>query len=192
MKKIITIIAAFILVGCGGPSMSYEDALNTQNIEELKLHIAAGGDVNRMIVNGPVVRTPLYYAAMGRHNELVGILIDAGADVNVKYDDGPLLHLAVWQGMKSTIEILIEKGTDVNAMDINGNTPLHIAAPSGNDLYLVKLLVNKGADVNAINSLGHTPLDSITQLTNQDMADLLRKHGAKTGEELKAKKTTTF
>ena len=71
-------------------------------------------------------------------------------------------------------------------MDINGNTPLHIAAPSGNDLYLVKLLVNKGADVNAINSLGHTPLDSITQLTNQDMADLLRKHGGKTSEELKA------
>ena len=40
----------------------------------------------------------------------------------------------------------------------------------------------KGADVNAKGADGKTPLDS----ADGETADLLRKHGGKTGEELKA------
>ena len=46
----------------------------------------------------------------------------------------------------------------------------------------VELLIAKGADVNAKNVDGRTPLD----WTGGETADLLRKHGGKTGEELKA------
>ena len=56
---------------------------------------------------------------------------------------------------------------------------------------VVGLLIAKGADVNARGFLGITPLDKAVGNTfndknNAEFADLLRKHGSKTGAELKA------
>ena len=48
---------------------------------------------------------------------------------------------------------------------------------------VVELLIANGADVNPKDMKGQTPLD----MTNHpEIADILRKHGGKTGEELKA------
>ena len=51
---------------------------------------------------------------------------------------------------------------------------------------VVELLIGKGLDVNAKDEDGDTPLDWANGNGNRRAADLLRKHGAKTGEELKA------
>ncbi len=51
---------------------------------------------------------------------------------------------------------------------------------------VAELLIDKGADVNAKNNYGGTPLDSAIIMGRTEIADLLRKHGGKTGEELKA------
>ena len=77
----------------------------------------------------------------------------------------------------------------------DGWTPLHIAAryvhnirPA--DLEIVELLIAEGADVNAKieggDYKGVTPLDWAISVKQPETADLLRKHGGKTGEELKA------
>ena len=59
---------------------------------------------------------------------------------------------------------------------------IHQAAEEGN-IEAVKQAIADGADVNAMDVLlGWTPLD----YAEGETADLLRKHGAKTGEELKA------
>ena len=52
------------------------------------------------------------------------------------------------------------------------------------NIEAVKQLIAEGADVNAKNKLGQTPLDSAKY--HSELADLLRKHGVKTAEELKA------
>ena len=59
--------------------------------------------------------------------------------------------------------------------------PLHHAALRVHK-EIVELLIDKGANVNARNEDGETPLD----WADDETADLIRKHGGKTGEELKA------
>ena len=67
----------------------------------------------------------------------------------------------------------------------DGWTPLHKAAYEGYR-EIVELLIAKGADVNAKNRYGTTPLDDAIQQKRTETADLLRKHGGKTGEEIEA------
>ena len=72
-------------------------------------------------------------------------------------------------------------GADVNAKNDFGSTPLIAAALKGHK-EIAELLISEGADVNAKNDRGQTPLD----WAEVEIADLLRKHGGKTAEELKA------
>jgi len=51
---------------------------------------------------------------------------------------------------------------------------------------IAEILITKGADVNAKNDRGLTPLDAANESSQTKIADLLRKHGGKTREELKA------
>jgi len=79
----------------------------------------------------------------------------------------------------------LDAGANVNASGKTllgySVTPLHEAASWGQKGN-IELLIANGANVNAKDEVGKTPLDSATSET----ADLLRKHGGKTGEELKA------
>ena len=61
---------------------------------------------------------------------------------------------------------------------------MHTAARNGRK-EIVELLIAKGADVNARRMNGRTPLDAAIIRNHTETADLLRKHGGKTGEELK-------
>ena len=64
-------------------------------------------------------------------------------------------------------------------------TPLHLATNFGRN-EIAKLLITKSADVNAMDDDGKTPLDWAIEINRTETADLLRKHGGKTGAELKA------
>ena len=61
---------------------------------------------------------------------------------------------------------------------------IHIAAIKGN-IEVVKQHLAAGTDVNAKDVNGYTPLDWAVFNKDTKTADLLRKHGGKTGEELK-------
>ena len=175
---LITTIAAVVLVGCG-PSVDIWTAAKTGNIEAVKQHLAAGADVNAK--DGIGGTTPLHKAAHFRRREVVELLIDKGADVNVKGTGGLTpLHIAK---TKEITELLITNGADVNAKSNGGGTPLHQAAGNSHK-EVAQLLISKGADVNAKTKRGETPLDQAKR--HPETAALLRKHGGKTGEELKA------
>jgi cytohesin len=167
------------------PDISIHDAVEEGNIEAVKQHLAAGTDVN--VKGGRMVGTPLHYAALEAHKEIIELLIAKGADVNAKDKHGRIsLHLAALGGHKEIAELLIAKGADVNAKGMTGWTALHQAAIYGYK-EIAELLIAEGADVNAKASSGiqlHTPLDEAIKQQRTETADLLRKHGGKTGVEL--------
>ena len=131
---------------------------------------------------------PIHTAA--KTGDLAGVQaeLDKGVDVDEGDDSWPgmtPLHYASDEGHTKVVELLIANGADVNAKNDNGWTPLHLAAYWGGK-EIVELLIAAGADVNAKNDNGNTPLDWAILRKHTETADLLRKHGGKTAEELKA------
>ena len=135
---------------------------------------------------------PLQSNAMSLHRaaeegdiEAVKKHLAAGANKNVragKWRDTPLHRAAFW-GYTEVVELLINNEVDVNAKDRYGCTPLHDAAEYSH-LEIAEMLINRAPDMNALDNNGDTPLD----LANGETADLIRKHGGKTGKELKAER----
>jgi ankyrin repeat protein len=62
---------------------------------------------------------------------------------------------------------------------------LHFASKLGTK-EVTELLMQKGADVNATKDDDSTPLDMAIKHKRTEIANFLRKHGGKTGAELKA------
>jgi hypothetical protein len=61
-------------------------------------------------------------------------------------DSNRLLHFAAREGGRATVEILLNRGVDVNAVDQDGRTALFSAAKS-NDSVVVELLISRRADI---------------------------------------------
>jgi len=86
------------------------------------------------------------------------------------------IHEATERGDIEAVKQAIADGANVNAQNGGGPAPLHLAAHKGQK-EITELLIDKGADVNARNNVGASPL----ALANGETAELLRKHGGKTG-----------
>ena len=72
-------------------------------------------------------------------------------------DGGSALHLAASEGNTETVQLLLEKGADINMKDKDENTALHLAAGYG-QTETVQLLLEKGAKINEMNDEGLTAL----------------------------------
>ncbi len=80
---------------------------------------------------------------------------------------GRLLHIAFDRQNYWVVQLLVERGADVNMRDQKGDTPLHMVEPRVYDSMgpleairhkTIELLVSKGADIGARNNRGQTPL----------------------------------
>ena len=131
------------------------------------------------------VKESIQDAVKAANIEAVKEFLAEGVDVNAEDEHGNRpLYIAVEYGRKEIVELLIANGADLNVKgDTYSDTPLNIAASYGHK-EIAKILIVKGADVNARDWEGNTPLDKAKR--HPELADLLRKHGGKTGEELKA------
>ena len=141
-----------------------------------------GADVNALITVEPrngyrnalnrVGATPLMMAARLADAPLMRVLLELGADPTIENEDGStLLMVAAGLGIHSPgedpgteaealecVQIALELGGEVNAIDMNHETALHGAAYRGAN-SIVELLVDNGADTFDVeNSRGWTPL----------------------------------
>jgi len=76
--------------------------------------------------------TPLHSAASGSHAEVVGVLLEAGADPNARQSGGwTPLHAAARAGDVTSVTLLLASGADAAAANDEGTSVLEMAQRSG-------------------------------------------------------------
>ena len=118
--------------------------------------------------------TPLLCAAMENRCECVRILVQAGADVNIKGKSWNSALTLTYCPVCA--EVLLEAGADVNATNIDGLSPLLKSIKTKN-ISCVKLLLKYGADVNATDIDGLSLLLLSIKSKNIPCVKLLLKYG---------------
>lgn len=107
--------------------------------------------------------TALMIATVGNNSALVELLLTKKADISLK--DIYRREAIHYANDKTILSDLIRHGSNVNARDCHGNSPMHIVLMSRNvKLDVIRLLVEEGADVTAKNNRGDSPLSIINNV----------------------------
>jgi ankyrin repeat protein len=105
--------------------------------------------------------------------------VEEGADVNFKdaqYQITPLMEAISCKQLEAA-RVLLDHGADVNARNVEGNTPLYIAAHDSLPEFF-NVLVEKGAKINVGNKFGYTPLRAACKLGDANAAAYFVSKGA--------------
>ncbi|GAB1213283.1 hypothetical protein ATERTT37_002432 [Aspergillus terreus] len=127
--------------------------------------------------------TALYIAIAAGNEDVVRLLLEAGADAKARTTcevgtGESVLHMAVGWFHNSMLALLIRYGADVNVAGTNpiGQTALHIAAEYGNTEAITEL-IKYGTNINAKFPDGQTALEVAAQKGQIEAVSVLIDHG---------------
>ena len=104
------------------------------------------------------IQVDVFSAAAFADLQIVKDHLDAHPDhVKAKAFGTTMLHCAAAAGRKDVVQLLVQRGADVNCMADWGMTPLYIAALNGRD-KVVGILLVQNANVNSGDTFGRTAL----------------------------------
>jgi len=174
------------------------NAARSGNGDVMRQILAAGADPNVSVTRE---QTPLMWAAGQGHAEVVAALVEYGADIDARslvrpqyvksekeQDSHPAykfwvelgghtpLMFAAGAGDFDSAKVLVEAGSDVNALSAFGLNPAIMAVHGGNS-QLLELLLSNGAKADAADA-GHTALHAAVLRGNVDAVKVLLEHGA--------------
>ncbi|KAJ5212611.1 uncharacterized protein N7498_004257 [Penicillium cinerascens] len=159
MHGTVTVVKALLDRGANPESKTkagevpLHDASLNGNWEVVKLFLQKG--VSPDIANDegetPLLKVSEYFlyhwTNQKQHNATFELLLNKGAST----------ELAVEKKRVETVRILLDRGASVDTMSRSRQTPLHIAAKTGNKT-IVMMLLDKAAKVNVFDLFGQTPL----------------------------------
>lgn len=132
-------------------------AIRFNNIEILKAMLQVENVYIGNLDNG---YNPLLDACENDLTEIALLLIDNGADLNESDRDQcwtPLMH-AICNNNEVVVAKLLERKCDLDLVDFNGNSPVHLAVITENE-FLLKMLLKCNAPKSLVNSENLTPFD---------------------------------
>jgi ankyrin repeat protein len=173
----ITVAIAFSTVAFAGP---IHEAARKGDVKKVQSLIQADpAAVNSLDNHGD---TPLHLASLHGEVAVAKVLLDAGANVNIKDNAGAFapgdLGTAIYSNNHADPVSLLTVSGLVAQQPGKGYTPLDMAIFSIHHKDMVQLLVTKGADVNAQAASGTTPLFWAVMRDQKDDAQILLDHGA--------------
>ena len=139
-------LAALGLAACGGsegpsadeekvpPDITLLQAIDFDNVKMVQRHMEYGTDPNEVFIpeGYPFAGASALHQAVLKNNvEIVQLLLESGADLEIRARDEfkgtPLIWAAYW-GLYEMVKLLLEEGADVNIPDSYGSTPLDAAS----------------------------------------------------------------
>ena len=158
MSKGPALGALMLSISCTSiPSNPLNDAAARGDIDQMKHLLAAGAQID---APGPHGITPLVSAARAGAVDAIPVLVQLGADPNLRAgvnDWTPLMH-AIHKNQAGSVRALLDAGADIHGRSRNGETALMMAAGYGYT-GIAGMLLDRGADAAARSSNGWNALD---------------------------------
>jgi ankyrin repeat protein len=165
--------------------MGYTALGLTKDIEMMKVLISAGADINHR--DKRTGYTPLMNALNSCNTQVAKFLIEKGADINLKSNDGATALILSCGCSEEIAKQLLDKGADINALTDRGMGVFTQCTSVGLGREAVsyefaEFLLSKGADIDEKNTTGsyagYTPLFWAVLSDEEKLVSFLVKHGA--------------
>ncbi|XP_014906317.1 caskin-2 isoform X4 [Poecilia latipinna] len=115
----------------------------------------------------------LHHAALTGTTELLSLLLDSQATVDIKDINGMRpLHYAAWQGKPDSVLLLLRGAASVNSPSHDGQIPLHLSAQYGH-YEVSEMLLQHQSNPCLKNKAKKTPLDLACEFGRLKVAQLL-------------------
>lgn len=128
-------------------------AIETNNADAVELLIKAKANVNAKLLDGSSM---LEYAEEFGDEKIIQLLKKAGA--TVPFSGSFIAYCIANPNMTEKMVLAaIKEGADVNEVNSDGVTPLHILADYGTNVKAMQVIIKEGAMINAMTEEGITP-----------------------------------
>ncbi|XP_026202602.1 caskin-1 isoform X2 [Anabas testudineus] len=117
--------------------------------------------------------SPLHHAALNGNVELISLLLESQAAVDIRDQKGMRpLHYAAWQGKAEPMKMLLKSGSSVNGQSDEGQIPLHLSAQHGH-YDVSEMLLQHQSNPCIVDNAGKTPLDLACEFGRVGVVQLL-------------------
>jgi uncharacterized protein len=160
------------------PELDFFETAAVGNANDLRRQLDA--DASKIKSRNSFGWTALHMASFAGNVANVKLLLDRGADVNVraetKFHNTPL-QVALLTGEYDAAKVLLEHGADALVRQNKGFTPMHEAAFMGR-IDIIQLLLDHGAELNSRTDDGRSPMSEAMRSNRKDAVDFLKSKGA--------------
>ena len=184
LSKMTIILVLPLLVLCW-----YHINHGKRNMESNLIEVSRIGDylaVDRYLQQGADVNcrdkdglTPLIWAAIQGHEEVVRLLLERGGDLEAKNHNGDTaLMWASLMGHKDVVDFMLDRGANADLCEPESGVTALMAASAKGHADVAQVLVERGAAVNARDRNGNTALTHASIKGYAEVVDLLLAAGA--------------